>query len=677
MQSAQHESIALPDAAPRRVFRGESMYVELLQDMICTVLAGESHLFTPREQASLSAFFTMPYDARYLFARLLQRKRDQWYRLDKLEYRDDVQDLAQAAHNLCTPFAAPLPAPPASWEEAELYRFAMMDAEMDGGLPARLELLTVDELKTLAKQLGRRVARSTRAALLDALLAKPTNATLCFQADRLGLQMQSTSERLEQAMAVLMQGGCLRLVPAATHLLDRVALVYYRGLPVLGSMLTSAILQRTRKYHFPSYTVQRTPDLFPDRAQLLSFERACAKAEEADQFVEAWRMNLDAARACAQLLFDCEATWQDALSQVRALWPEGVPSSQYARMRFHAGWPLTRVLFKGCEALARLGRHEQEAVVLQQLLAQRYFWRGRRGAWHERLSVIAARHGRKNEALQRCLEALNDPDTPWAYMARLQRRVERLESQLKLPLPSRHFFERLRSPTQVSWVGVRWVDTNAEPCDTPSGTQVRTRWRADNGSACSVEELCLERYAQQGFRGFHCEGDLVFFLYVLLMWDVLFAPVPGAFETPYQRAPLDVDTDAFLFARRPIMEKQLERIERTGGLDIIQSVDARERPLQTYAQGCRWDMFSTDVLQEVALCLGGRALAVLCRVICEEGGGRPRGFPDLSLWRYSDRQVRFVEVKSPNDRLSESQKVWIDALLRAGIHVELAKVHDG
>ena len=125
------------------------------------------------------------------------------------------------------------------------------------------------------------------------------------------------------------------------------------------------------------------------------------------------------------------------------------------------------------------------------------------------------------------------------------------------------------------------------------------------------------------------------------------------------------------------MEKQLERIERTGGLDIIQSVDARERPLQTYAQGCRWDMFSTDVLQEVALCLGGRALAVLCRVICEEGGGRPRGFPDLSLWRYSDRQVRFVEVKSPNDRLSESQKVWIDALLRAGIHVELAKVHDG
>jgi len=646
------------------------MYVELLQDMICVVLAGESHLFTSREQACLSAIFALPYDARYLFARLLQRKRNQWYRLDKLEYRNDVQDLAQAAHVLCTPFAAPL-TPSSSLEETELYRFAMMDTEMDGGLRARLELLTVDELKTLARQLGRRAIRPTRAALLDTLLAKPTNATLCFGADQLGLQMQPTFERLEQAMAALMQGGCLRLVPAATHLLDRVALVYYRGPPMLGSMLTSAILQRTRKCHFPSYTVQRTPDLFADREQLLSFERACAAAQQADEFVDAWRINLDAARACAQLLLDCEAAWKDAVRQVRTIWPEGVPSAQYARMRFHVGWPLTRVLFKGCEALARLGRHDQEATVLKQLLAQRYFWRGRRGAWYERLSVIAARYGRKDEALQRCLEALDDPDTPWAYLARLQRRVERLESQLKLPLPARHFFERLRSPTQVSWVGVREAEARVS-----SGPLTRTRWRSDDGSPCSVEELCLERYAQQGFRGFYCEGDLVFFLYVLLMWDVLFAPVPGAFETPYQRAPLDVDTDVFSFARRPTMEQQLAQIEQTGGLDIIKSVDARERPHKTYAQGCRWDVFSTDVVQEVALCLGGRALAALCRVMCEEGGGRPRGFPDLSLWRYSDRQVRFVEVKSPNDRLSESQKVWIDVLLRAGIQVELAKVQD-
>ena len=57
-----------------------------------------------------------------------------------------------------------------------------------------------------------------------------------------------------------------------------------------------------------------------------------------------------------------------------------------------------------------------------------------------------------------------------------------------------------------------------------------------------------------------------------------------------------------------------------------------------------------------------------------ENGASATGFPDLTLWRYQDRQVRFVEVKSPKDRLNEPQKVWMDALLSAGVAVDLAKV---
>lgn len=32
---------------------------------------------------------------------------------------------------------------------------------------------------------------------------------------------------------------------------------------------------------------------------------------------------------------------------------------------------------------------------------------------------------------------------------------------------------------------------------------------------------------------------------VLLFWDIIFAPIPGVFETPYQTAPLDMRSDAF------------------------------------------------------------------------------------------------------------------------------------
>lgn len=44
------------------------------------------------------------------------------------------------------------------------------------------------------------------------------------------------------------------------------------------------------------------------------------------------------------------------------------------------------------------------------------------------------------------------------------------------------------------------------------------------------------------------------------------------------------------------------------------------------------------------------------------------------VWDYAKREARFIEVKGPGDSLSETQKVWIDVLLSAGIQVEVCKV---
>lgn len=37
----------------------------------------------------------------------------------------------------------------------------------------------------------------------------------------------------------------------------------------------------------------------------------------------------------------------------------------------------------------------------------------------------------------------------------------------------------------------------------------------------------------------------------MIFWDVLFAPVPGAFETEFQSAPLDLNSDAFAIGKCP------------------------------------------------------------------------------------------------------------------------------
>lgn len=45
-----------------------------------------------------------------------------------------------------------------------------------------------------------------------------------------------------------------------------------------------------------------------------------------------------------------------------------------------------------------------------------------------------------------------------------------------------------------------------------------------------------------------------------------------------------------------------------------------------------------------------------------------------SLWNPERKRCLFSEVKGPGDTLSETQKVWIDVLLGAGVGVEVCRV---
>ena len=47
------------------------------------------------------------------------------------------------------------------------------------------------------------------------------------------------------------------------------------------------------------------------------------------------------------------------------------------------------------------------------------------------------------------------------------------------------------------------------------------------------------------------------------------------------------------------------------------------------------------------------------------------GIPDLFLWHPEKKTVLFSEVKSENDRLSDTQRLWIHVLTAAGVKVEL------
>lgn len=98
---------------------------------------------------------------------------------------------------------------------------------------------------------------------------------------------------------------------------------------------------------------------------------------------------------------------------------------------------------------------------------------------------------------------------------------------------------------------------------------------------------------------FHSEASIVCTIWGLLFWDILFSPVPGAFETPYQSAPLDIATECFYFARKDAVETRLEEIKQGKAPDFLAEVDDKYRENNTMCVGVRWNDFSKQDLVEI------------------------------------------------------------------------------
>lgn len=171
-------------------------------------------------------------------------------------------------------------------------------------------------------------------------------------------------------------------------------------------------------------------------------------------------------------------------------------------------------------------------------------------------------------------------------------------------------------------------------------------------------------------------------LFGLLFWDIIFESIPGAFETPYQTAPLDIAEDSFYHARKDSMEKRLSAIEAGKGADLVRAVDAEHRASKTWCVGVQWDLFSSEDLVDIVTvnsfhildnhihssmgikqCIGGEALSVICRVVCEDYTFGSSGGPDLFLWNTEKGTCKFVEVKGPQDTLQENQRVRMQRTL--------------
>ncbi|KAF2795813.1 hypothetical protein K505DRAFT_272593 [Melanomma pulvis-pyrius CBS 109.77] len=498
-------------------------------------------------------------------------------------------------------------------------------------------------------------------------------------------------------------GPCIRLSLAPLKLFERVHLVFYRSSEWTEKSLTTIILAKIARRNFPEFIVSRSANIFTSRSSLLEFEASIRTQFRVDNILQFHgRPTEQGFQEIIDIFEEVYPRWKALIREEQQKEDSIYQSSEGAYLRrLSPAWVYTRIVHKATAVLARRKEHKREHELLTELLYQRLFHHSRRGAWYQRKTLLEEHYmaaltptdGRSEEmqkkhwkriGLQTCEDGLQDNLVHIIHYYDLQKRVTKLEKALKIAKRAQHDFThvRLTKPVEVSVKGIRIERAqplsrrNSSPHPSIGKRGMKTIWldpREDG--ECSVEEMCLSHYRTLGWKGYHSEGGIVRTLFAYLFFDVLFAYVPNVFQTPYQTCPLDLHTDAFYPSRISEMNHRLNEISNGDAASIIRRIYTEHHERRTCVVGLDWT-FAIEDLLEIAQCFEGQALATVCKVMAQEYGQRGGGVPDLFLWKMGEDgngkgEVKFAEVKSENDRLSDTQRLWIHVLSGAGVMVEL------
>jgi fanconi-associated nuclease 1 len=746
-----------------------SIYVDAFNLALERVLEEEGHLFDEAELNLFLQWKNLNYESQYLYVRLFLRKTSAWHRIGKLGYYDDITDLDATIVDLQKERKLPTTShpmqtnpgelePPKGTTLGETFKFAECSSQHITTLDEASSLLLLDELKSLAKE-ARVHGKNKKELLLALRQTSSKQSGLGFQSLRRSETEESeggaTADEDANADGTLtpsslsrtnsrtnrdahftrkilddVTGRCIRLSLAPLKLFERVHLVFYRSTEWTEKSLTTLILAKISRRNFPEYIVSRSATIFPSRALLLEFEASLRVQFRVDLILEfngtPGRKGLEEVKTIFEEVYP---RWRVLLTEEQAKEDRIYESGEGAYLRrFSPAWVYTRIIHKGLHPLARFKEHLREHEVLCELLAQRLFHGGRRGAWYQRKALLEEHYmwslkpaGDKAEearkkywkrvALRTCEEGLEDRECHVTYHYDLQKRIKKLEKQLKLPVREQHDFghvslskaverdvmgiriEKEDTPTSSRRGSVVRRDTDPQAAFSGSRRGGKTIWvdELDTGEYVSVEAMCLSWYRKkEGWKGYHAEGGILRMLFGLLFYDILFAYVPNVFQTAYQTCPLDLHTDAFYGARVSEINRRLVDIGNGAAERLLKETWDREFERKTCVVGVRWEEYDVADLLEVVRCFRGEALGVVMLTMAQEYAARGGGVPDLFLWRKlpgdknseggeaiavpagaAEGEVMFVEVKSENDRLSDSQRLWISVLLGAGIRVEL------
>ncbi len=265
----------------------------------------------------------------------------------------------------------------------------------------------------------------------------------------------------------------------------------------------------------------------------------------------------------------------------------------------------------------------------------------------ERITRIYDQLGQHREALDLCAQIIEEP---------INDEESQFANLFASRLIKRHGFDR---PAGVESQHKRYqpeiIDLELEHHDSVEITVAEFYDLQDDANSC-----------------YYVENNLFNGVLGLVIWEVMFAPLPGAFYNPFQYRPADFYEHDFYVRRSDLMAQSWEPINSNE--DIWRVVSARWQQKQGLMNPLvNWQYLDLDLIELALERIDYRHWrAVFSRILCDLSNNRS-GFPDLVHFPPGGGYC-LVEVKGPGDTLQKNQQRWMQYFHEHGIPHCLARV---
>ncbi|KXN66747.1 hypothetical protein CONCODRAFT_80405 [Conidiobolus coronatus NRRL 28638] len=618
--------------------------LEVFEENIKIVMESESNLFSETELQWWQKYNDLSLYAKHILVRLYIKKQA-WYR--RYELTNHIPN--DKIFDECI-------------DELVISALLLKASTETFSLEAILNELSIDELKEVIKKSLSKKARMLRSkqALVNSILKAAESAPIYSMFD-------TVKENSLGPLELKVFNSCLKV----TRGLFSINLEAWKFFNLVNNVFThyserygkNAIMKgfknKVKNDNYMSYSLTRSGEIFPTSESLIlmhSFTSAKLKEilKKIEPEIEIWRQVIDL----------------DYSSYKSNYFLRFTPAFAYTK--------LINDYYLPC--LVKLKFVQEEANMLGELLGQSLFLQNKRANWWNRLSyiqgsILSKDDGKNNmKAYSNCISALEEALSNGIYSenaAELYERMTILERKLNIKKKESRNFRDLRPfmPPVARITGISsTIKSNSEA--------KRPLWIIEStGESVSTEDFVLNHFAMEDWEGCHSNSTILTTLFALIFLDILFLPLPGVFETPYQTHPLDLGTEAFYLDRLTLIEARLNEISIGNFMELIK--DNYEAHIESNLNiiGLDWSHSLNDLI-EISYCIGASSLSKIFKLFCLEYFTYTAILPELCIWKPMEQVCKFIKVKTLSETLSDKQRRSIGFLMRCRIRVAVYSVLD-